>query len=74
MSNFDIMNELAKITDMKDMSDFVIIGAFVAVVGFIFFNMSRRTVPGILGMMAPALAGAILGAMLYIFNKGTHGG
>ena len=74
MSDFDILNELAKITDMNSMLDFVIVGAFVAMVGFIFFNMSRKTVPGILGMMAPALAGAILGAMLYIFNKGTHGG
>ena len=68
------MNEINKILDMNSMGDFVIIGMVVGVIGFIVFEMSRGSVPGIVGMIFPALGGAILGAMLYIFQSGTAGG
>ena len=73
MTNFDITNEIAKIIDMNSMSDFVIIGSVVGVAGYIGFHITQKSVPGIPGMIAPAAAGAILGAMLYIFAIGTGG-
>lgn len=71
MNSYDITNDIEKILDMDSMSDFVIIGAVVGVFGYIVFHILQRSVPGIAGMVAPAAAGAILGAMLYIFAIGT---
>ena len=71
MSNFDIVKEINKITDMNSMTDFVIIGIVVTIVGYIGFNLATGSVPGIAGMVLPSAAGAILGAMLYIFVSGT---
>lgn len=71
MSDFDLINEINKILDMNSMTDFMIIGAFVAVVGYILFCMQQKIVPGIVMLFLPGLAGIILGAMLYIFSAGT---
>ena len=70
----DLIYEIEKILDMNSMGDFVIIGMVVSVFGYIVWHMATGSVPGIVGMMPPALAGAILGAMLYIFAAGTAGG
>ena len=74
MSDFDIMNEINKILDMNSMTDYVIVGAFLGVFGYVVFQMSRSLIPGIAGLVFPALGGSILGAMLYIFTSGTAGG
>ena len=73
MNDFDIVNELGKILDLNSMSDFVIVGACIATVGYIVFQVSRSSIPGIAGLIFPALAGAILGAMAFIFTIGTAG-
>ena len=39
MTEFDIVNELEKILDMDSMTDFIIIGAFLGVFGYIVFNI-----------------------------------
>ena len=64
MNNFDITNVIAKIIDMNEMSDFVIIGSVVGVVGYIGFHITQKSVPGIPGMIAPAAAGAGRGRFL----------
>ena len=71
MSDFDIVREISKITDMNSMFDYVIIGAVVATIGYIAFQIMSGAVPGIFGLILPGVAGAILGAMLYIFASGT---
>ncbi len=74
MNDFDIMNEINKVLDMNSMTDFIIIGMILGVFGYIIFQMSRSSIPGIAGLILPALGGAILGAMAYIFTLGTAGG
>ncbi len=71
MNNFDIMNEIGKVTDLNSISDFIIMGGVIGVIGYIGFSIMTGSVPGIIGLIAPAAAGAILGAMLYIFAIGT---
>lgn len=71
MNDFDIINEINKVLDMNSMPDFMIIGAFVAVSGYIIFCIQQKVVPGIIGLILPGVAGVILGAMLYIFSAGT---
>lgn len=71
MNDFDLINEINKVLDMNSMTDFMIIGAFVAVLGYILFCIQQKVVPGIVMLFLPGLAGVILGAMLYIFSAGT---
>ena len=54
--------------------DFVIIGIVVAVAGHFVFDILRGKVPWIFSMIPTAAAGAVLGAMFYIFRTGTNVG
>jgi len=62
------------IFDFNAISDFVIVGAMVGAGGYIGFNILTGSIPGLGGLILPAGAGAVLGAMLYIFNSGMAGG
>ncbi len=68
------MNDLGDTLDMNSMPDFVILGLVCGVLGYVGFHILTGSVPGITGMIAPAAAGAVLGAMFYIFAIGTGGG
>ena len=53
------------------MLDFVILGIVVAIGGHFVFDILRAKVPWIPNMIPTAAAGAVLGAMFYIFRSGT---
>lgn len=53
------------------MEEFAMYGAGIGVVGYIVVNLMNGQVPGIMGMVPLAVGGAVLGAMVYIFAKGT---
>ena len=54
------------------MDDFAIYGACIGAVGQIVANLMNGQVPGLLGLIPPAIGGAVLGAMVYVFYAGTR--
>ncbi|MEM1160983.1 MAG: hypothetical protein AAGJ28_08625 [Pseudomonadota bacterium] len=56
------------------MMDFIILGAVVGVAGHFVFDILRGKLPWIFSMLPTAAAGAVLGAMLFIFQSGTSFG
>lgn len=65
---------MSKILDMNSLPDFIIVGGVVGIAAYILFHILTGSVPGIGGLLAPAAAGMVLGAMLFIFSTGIKGG
>ena len=53
------------------MIDFVLMGTGIGVGGYIVMKVFTGSVPGVGGMLGPGAAGAVLGAMFYIFRSGV---
>ena len=58
------------ILDMNSVVDFIIMGGIGAAGAYILFHILTGSVPGIGGMIPWMMAGAVLGAMLFIFSSG----